>query len=113
MVGGIGPVGGGSPRRESEGHPWTQERQAPSVPPWLVEGGPYYIRYRAVMGHTSDGERVLHVAIEYRRAAESMFTRVGLAACGADYHAVPGSVSFEAGPWHEVCQEIARRERGA
>lgn len=108
---GIGPGNGGPPRRESEGHPWTQEREAPEVAPWVSEGGPYLVRYRAVMGYDADGERQLHVALEYRRGQGEGYTRVGLAACGADYHVMPGSVSFEAGPWHVVCQAIARRER--
>ncbi len=111
MVGGIGPAGGGATRREPEAHPWTQEREAPEVAPWLSEGGPYLIRYRAVMGHDLIGERTLHVVLEYRRGRRDAYTRVGLAACGAAYNTVPGSVSFDAGPWHGVCQEIARRER--
>lgn len=111
MVGGIGPAGGGAPRREAEGHPWTQEREAPEVAPWLTEGGPYLVRYRAVMGATELGELRLHVALEYRRGVEHEFTRVGLAACGAIYGNVPLRASFDAGPWHGVCQEIARRER--
>ncbi|MGE3412323.1 MAG: hypothetical protein AB7L91_08895 [Dehalococcoidia bacterium] len=84
--------------------PWTEERAAPAVAPWLdADGEPdYVVRYHAAIEVQMDGDRQ-HYVLQYRAVGQRSYTTVAVAVCGAAWDRLAEAADMDA-RWCGRCE---------